>query len=278
STTRVPRSRSGPTDDANAGPKNGIHHLRITAPGPKRSRWAATRRQLRGSIESSRPATGNFGRSASGSSWDSPGNNRSGYWRVNVTPITCAWAPSASPSSARYCARPPRQGASGPSTAMRMDAVRLRPPSAAVGVGRTGKSAGGSKACSPRARGDADEEPAVGEVAGSSRSAARPAPGSPRARRGPAEEPARLEMERHHLAAVPGERGGHAVRAVEAGQDQEVAAAARARHLAADRSLSARELVDPVDVAGRDARLELLLPLPGLVQELAEPVDVSEQQ
>src|ERR1044071_497604 len=83
STTRVPRRRSGPTADANAGAKNGIHHLSITAPGAQRSRCAAVRRHDQGPIESRSAAVGKRGRGACSSSWLVPGKKIPGYWRVN---------------------------------------------------------------------------------------------------------------------------------------------------------------------------------------------------
>src|SRR4029078_4309826 len=98
--TLVPRRRSGPTLDANAGAKNGSHHLRITSPGATRSSSAAVRRQLHGPIESSSAVTGKRGGGAEASFWLAPGNRKSGYWRVNVTPRTRASAASASARAA----------------------------------------------------------------------------------------------------------------------------------------------------------------------------------
>ena len=115
-----PRRRSGPTAEAKAGAKNGIHHLRTTAPGAKRSSAPAVRRQLQGRTESSRASTGKRGRSAAGSSCERPGNSSPGYCRVKVKPRTSAWAIRDSPRSARYCASPPRHGARGPSSAIRI--------------------------------------------------------------------------------------------------------------------------------------------------------------
>src|ERR1041385_8152352 len=64
--TFVPLRRRGPTADANAGAKNGIHHLRTTAPGANRSRCTAVRRQEKNPIESSSDSVGKFGRAGAG--------------------------------------------------------------------------------------------------------------------------------------------------------------------------------------------------------------------
>src|SRR5260221_7691370 len=135
---------------------------------------------------------------------------------------------SASPRSCRYCASPPRQGWSGPTTARR--------------------------------RVDAGT------------------PASALARDRPRLDAARLELERHDLPAELLERGRHAVTAVEPREEQEVAAAARAGHLAAERARAARDRVELVDVRRRDALGELLLVHPRLVQQLAEAVDLPEQE
>src|SRR5205814_3229574 len=104
------------------------------------------------------------------------------------------------------------------------------------------------------------------------------APASPRARRCPGPKPARLELERHHLPAALLERARHAVLPVEAREEQEVAAAARTRHLAADRPFAAREPVELVHAAVRDALVEALLVLPRLVEQLADCIHLAEQQ
>src|SRR5262249_57638066 len=67
--------------------------------------------------------------------------------------------------------------------------------------------------------------------------------------RRPGRESARLELERHHLGAVLLERGRDPVLAVEAGEQHEVPAAARPRHLPADRALAAGEPLEPVPLA-----------------------------
>ena len=66
--------------------------------------------------------------------------------------------------------------------------------------------------------------------------------------------------------------------AIEAGEKQEVAAAAGARHLAADRALLARQLIELVDMPVRDVLVETLLVLPGLVEQLSDRVHVAEQE
>src|SRR5262245_60754450 len=179
-------------------------------------------------MESRSAATGKPGDGAAGSRWLLPGNRNSGYWRVKVTARTSVRDIRVSPTSPRYCAIPPRQGWTGPTSAMRT---------------------------STRAAG---------------------APSRMRGR--PGAEPGGLELERHGLRAVAFERRGHAMLAIEPGQQQEVAAAPGAGHLAADRALAARQLVELVDARVRDAGLELLLVAPRLVELLPHRVQIPEQE
>src|SRR5262249_3718959 len=101
---------------------------------------------------------------------------------------------------------------------------------------------------------------------------------SPLAGNRPRLHAARLELEGHDLAAELLERGGHPVAAVEAREEEEVTAAARARHLAAQGAGAARDRVQLVDVRRRDALGEALLLHPRLVQQVAEGIDVPEEQ
>src|SRR5262249_6197899 len=104
------------------------------------------------------------------------------------------------------------------------------------------------------------------------------APASPRARRRPGHEATALELERHDLPAALLERLRHAMLAVEAREEQEASAPARARRLAAHRALAGSEAVELVHAAVRDAVVEPLLVLPRLVQQLAHRVHPTEQE